>query len=83
MSMCVGPWERLLATVKRETCMVQACHTPQQPSPNHPSGHLGGWATPWSSEEMLDGHHQRVDIRALAKTAHNGLLQKRLEEDFC
>ena len=23
-------------------------------SPNHPSGHLGGWATVWSVEEMLD-----------------------------
>ena len=30
-----------------DTCMVRACHTPQQPlQKNHPSGHLGGWATP-------------------------------------
>ena len=27
-----------------ETCMVWACHMPQQPLQNHPSGHLGGWA---------------------------------------
>ena len=37
-----------------ETHMVPACHTPRQPSKNHPSGHRGGWATPWSAEEMLD-----------------------------
>ena len=41
------------------------------------------WATPWSAEEMLDGHHQRVDIPAHARTTHNGLLQKRLEENLC
>ena len=63
--------------------MVQACHRPQQPLQNHPSRHLGGWATPWSAEEMLDGHHQRVDTPALSRTAHNGLLQKSLEEDLC
>ena len=37
---------------------------------------------PWSAEEMLDGH-QRVDISAHARSAHKGLLQKRLEEDLC
>ena len=37
----------------------------------------------WSAEEMLDGQHQRVDISAHARTVHNGLLQKRLEEDLC
>ena len=26
-----------------------------------PSGHLRGWATPWSTEEMLDGQHQRLE----------------------
>ena len=52
-------------------------------SKNHPSGHLGGWSTPWLAEEMLDGQHQRVDIPADATTAHKGLLQKRLEEDLC
>ena len=30
-----------------------------------------------------DGLHQRVDIPARARTAHKGLLQKRLEEDLC
>ena len=34
----------------------------------------------WSVEEML--LDQIVDIPAHAKTAHNGLLQKRLREDF-
>ena len=32
---------------------------------------------------MLNGQHQRVDIPAPARTAHKGLLQKRLEEDLC
>ena len=67
---------------EKETCMVRACHTPRQPFPNHPSGYFGRWATPWSAEEMLDGQHQRVDIPVLAKTAHNDLLQKRLEQDL-
>ena len=60
-----------------EACMVQTCHTPRQPLQNHPSAHLGGWAPPWSAEEMLDGQHQRVDIHARARTTHNGLLQKK------
>ena len=66
-----------------EACMVRACHTPRQPLQNHPSGHLGGLATPWSAEDQLDGQHQRVDIPCHARTAHYGLLQKRLEEDLC
>ena len=66
-----------------ETCMVQVCHTPRQPLQNHPSRHLGGWATTWSAEEMPDGQHQRVDISDHTRTAHKGLLRKRLEEDLC
>ena len=66
-----------------ETIIVWACHTPRQLLQNHPSGHLGGWATPWSAEEMLDGQRQRVGILANARTAHNSLLQKRLGEDLC
>ena len=38
---------------------------------------------PWSAGEMLDGQHQRVDISTRARTAHKGVLQKRLEEDIC
>ena len=60
-----------------------ACHTPQQPLQNHPLGHLGGWVKLWSAEEMLDGQHQKVDIPNHARTAHKGLLLKRLEEDLC
>ena len=66
-----------------ETCTIQACHTPRQPPRNHPSEHLGEWATSRSAEEMLDGQHQRVDITAHARTAHKDLLQQRLEEDLC
>ena len=62
--------------------MVRACHTARQPLKNHPSGHLGGWATPLSADETLDGQHQRVDIPAGARIAHRGLLHKRLEEDL-
>ena len=66
---------------KMETCMVRACHMPRQPLQNHPSGHLGGYATPWSAEEMLDGQYQRVDIPACTRAAHKGFLQKRMEDD--
>ena len=66
-----------------ETCMVPACHTPRQPSQNHPSGNLGRRAAPWSAEEMLDGQHQRVDIPAHARTPHEGVLPKGLEEYLC
>ena len=59
--------------------MVRACHTPRQPLQNHPSGHLEGWATPWSAEEMLDGQHQKLDIPFQARAVHKGLLQKRPE----
>ena len=59
-----------------ESSMVRACHTPQQLLQNHPSGHLGGWATPWSAEEMLDGQHERVDVSAHAWTAHKGSCKK-------
>ena len=50
---------------------------------NHPSWHLGGWATTWLAEEMLDGQLQRVDIPAHARTAYNGLLLKRLDDNLC
>ena len=43
--------------------------------------HLWEWATPWSAEEMLEGKRQRLDIPAHARTAQNGLLKKRREED--
>ena len=52
-------------------------------SPKPSFGHFGGWATPWSAEEMLAGQDQRVDIPARPRTAHKGLRQKRLEEDLC
>ena len=44
---------------------------------------LGGFATPWSAEEMLDVEHQKVDIPVHAKMAHKGLLQRRLGENLC
>ena len=68
---------------KTETFMVRACHTPRQPLQNHPSGHLGGWASPWSAEKVLDGQRQRVGTPAHVRIAHKGFLQKRPEEDLC
>ena len=56
-----GLQEPLLATARRQTCVVRACHTPRQPLQIHSTGHLGGWATPLSAEETLDGQYQRVD----------------------
>ena len=53
-----------------------------RPPQNYPSGFLGGWAMLLSTEEMLDGQHERVDSPPNVRTAHNGLLQKRLEEDL-
>ena len=66
-----------------ETCMVRAYYRQRQTLQNHPSGHIGGWTTLWSAEQMLDGQRQSVDIPAHSRTAHKGLLQKRLEEDLC
>ena len=78
----------LLVTVYAEVplvpLLIRACHTPRQPLQNHLSGHFGRWTTPWSAEEILNRQrqHQIVDIYAHARTAHKGLLQKRLEEDL-
>ena len=64
---------------------ILICHllVPRQPLQNRPSWHLGGWETPWSAEEMLDGQHQRVDVPAYARAAPDGLLQICLEQNFC
>ena len=80
----VGPQEPLLTTVKRRK-LAWFGHATRHDSLSKTilSGHLGGWAMPWSAAEMLDGQHQRVDIPASARAAHKGLLQKRLEEDLC
>ena len=54
--------------------MVRACHAPRQLLQNHPSGHLGGWATPRSAEEMpADGQDQTVDVPTHAGTAYDDL----------
>ena len=43
----------------------------------------GCGARPWSAEKMPDEQHQKVDTAAHARSAHKGLLQKRLKEDLC
>ena len=60
-----------------ETCMVRACHTPRQPLQNHHSGHLGGWATPWSAEEMLDGQHPRCGHPCPCQNCSQGPLSEK------
>ena len=55
---------------------------PQQPLKNHPSGHLGEWATLWSAEEMLDGQHQRVDIPAHVRTTRHNIRCKNLSTEY-
>ena len=78
----MGPQEPLLATVKRGNMHALGMLHATTVSPK-PSGHLGGWTLLWSAKEMFDEQHQRVDIPAHARTAHMGLLQKRLAEDLC
>ena len=61
----VGHQEPLFATGKeKENRMVWAYHALQRSLQNHSLGCFGGWATPWSVEEMLDGQRQRVGPRA-------------------
>ena len=71
---CWSTWTSSGNCQETETCKFRA---------NHPSGHLGQWAKPWSAEEMLDGHRQRVDNPAHARTAYMDFRHKRLEEDVC
>ena len=70
---------------EQETCMVRTCITPLQTLQNHHSRYLGEcwWVPTLSAKEILHGQHQRVAIPAHARTAHKGLLQKRLEDDLC
>ena len=79
-----GLQEPLPATVKRQKLIWSGMsHTTTNDLQHHPSGYVGGCATPRSAEEMLDGQHRIVDIPARARTAHNGPLQKRVNEDLC
>ena len=68
---------------EKENYMVWASHALPQPLPNHPSGHLGAWATQRSAQDLLDGQRQRLDVPAHAGTTHDSLSKKRLEEYLC
>ena len=67
-----------------ETHVVRTCQAPRQSLQNRPSGHLERCTTLWLTTEdagwttSKSGH-----ISPRARTAHKGLLQKRLEEDIC
>ena len=64
-----------------ETCMVWAHAMTASPKPSF----RAPWrvAMPWLAEEMLHGQHQRINIPTSARSTHNGLQQKRLEEELC
>ena len=53
-----------------------------EPLRNQSLGHPGGWAMLWSADELLNGQRKRVDNTAHVTTAHDGLSQKRLEDDL-
>ena len=66
---------------------VVACDMPE---PCHDSlsktalrGTFQGGRRRGRQRKMLYGQYQRVDFPAYARTAHKGLLHKRLEEDHC
>ena len=69
----VGIQELLRATVQRRNSHGLGTSCAVTASPNHPSGHLGGWAMSSLAEEMLGGEHQRVDGPSHARTTHDGL----------
>ena len=80
----VGPQGPLLATVKRRK-LAWFGHVTCHGSPSKTI-----LQAPWRVDDavigrkiMLGGQHQRVDISARARSAHKGLLQKRLKEDLC
>ena len=65
-----------------ETQQFWTCCTPWQHLQNHPQGILvGGQCRGRQSKRWMD--NVRVDIPAYTRTAHNSLLQKRLEEILC
>ena len=80
----MGPQEPLLPIVKRQK-LAQFGYVMHYTSlfKTILQSTLEVWVTPWSAEEMLVRQCQREDIPAHARTAYNGLPQKRLEEDLC
>ena len=48
-----------------------------------PQGKIWGWLMPWSAQKMMDRQCQTVDVPVYAGPTHDGLPQKRLEEDLC
>ena len=79
----VGPHEHFLVLSRHSNLHGLSMSHTMTASQKHPSGHLGGRVMPRLAQAMLVGQHQRVDIPAHARTAHKGLLQKRLEENIC
>ena len=67
MNFLVGPQESFLQLSRDGNLHGSGM---SQPLRSHLSGHLGEWATPWSTEETLAGQRQREDIPAHAGTAH-------------
>ena len=80
MNFLVGPQKPLLTTVERQKLAWFGLVTHHN---SFSKTNFRGWVMPWLAEEMLDGQHQRMDIPAHARSVHNGLLRKTLEEDLC
>ena len=68
----------------RQIVMVRTCHAPRQSLENHPSGHSGGWATPWSDKEILNGQrHKEWTSLPMPELLTVASQEKRLAEDLC
>ena len=79
----VDPRKPLLAiTVKRRKLeWFRHVHQPRQLLQNHPSGHLEGWATPWSAVEMLVDNIKEWTSLPIQELLTKVSCRKRLEED--
>ena len=67
----------------RETCMVRHVTHDDSLSKTILQGTLEDGRHSSQQRKTLDGQHGRVDTPVHARTAHNGLLKKRPEEDLC
>ena len=65
-------------------CMACKCHMPWQPLQNHPSGHLGGWATRHGWHRICWMNNiKELTCLPMPELLTRGSLQKSLEEDLC
>ena len=70
-------------TVKRQKRAWFGHDTPRRALQSHSSGHLGGWPTPWSEKEMLDGQHKEWAFLPMLELLNRASCRERLGEDLC